>query len=380
MVPALAIALMPLFACGAGPATEPPVEPARIEACDVDTVVEGSPVADPNFTGVDPDQVSHRGIWVDRSRLGQLPVHGAAWNRLLAAANEPCGAVDLSDQEQATNVCVMAKGLVYARTGKNAYRADVVTAITEIVAAPPYDGRALALGRELGAYVIAADLIGLAGYDPVLDGRFRDVLKTLRTTHTWGASRSLVECHERRPNNWGAMCGFTRVAIAAYLGDTGDLERAARVLQGYLGDRSAYSGFVFGADLSWQCDPARPVGVNPVHCARSGLSLDGVLPDDQRRGGPFTTSPPEENYAWEAMQGLLAQAVLLERAGYTPFEWGGRALLRAARWLYDVNDFPARGDDTWLVPILNHRYGTSFPVVTPGGAGKNAGWTDWTHP
>ena len=421
--------MMSLFGCGADSATGPYVEPARIEASDPDTVrtldvvtatdstvtvhwthdiqlsafavvdaeawgasfsgaslanvatvmVEGSPVANPDSTGIDPNQVSGRGIWVDSGRLAQLPVHGTAWNSLLAAANEPCGAVDLSDQDQSTNVCVMAKGLVYARTGETAYRADVVTAITEIVAAPPYDGRALALGRELGAYVIAADLIGLVGYDPVLDGRFRDMLKALRTRYTWGASPSLVECHERRPNNWGAMCGSTRVAIAAYLGDTADLERAARVLQGYLGDRSAYRGFEFGADLSWQCDPARPVGVNPARCARSGLSLDGVLPDDQRRGGPFVVSPPDENYVWEAMQGLLAQAVMLERAGYTAFAWGDRALLRAARWLHYVNDFPPRGDDTWLTPLLNHYYGTSFPVVTPSRAGKNVGWTDWTH-
>jgi hypothetical protein len=175
------------------------------------------------------------------------------------------------------------------------------------------------------------------------------------------------------------MCGSTRVAIAAYLGDTGELARAARVLRGYLGERSAYSGFEFGADLSWQCNPTRPVGINPARCARAGLSLDGVLPDDQRRGGPFVASPPDENYVWEAMQGLLAQAVMLERAGYTAFAWGDRALLRAARWLHYVNDFPPRGDDTWLTPLLNHYYGTSFPVVTPSRAGKNVGWTDWTH-
>jgi hypothetical protein len=343
-------------------------------------VVEAAPVADPDSSGIDAVQAFGRGIWVDPSRLAQLPVHGAAWNNLLAAAREPCGAVDLSDQDQSTNVCVMAKGLVYARTGETAYRADVVRAIAEIVAAPRYDGRALALGRELGTYVIAADLIGLADYDPVLDRRFRSALRTLRTTPTYGAAPDLIECHERRPNNWGAMCGFTRVAIAAYLGDTGELERAARVLKGYLGDRSAYSGFRFGADLSWQCDPARPVGINPVRCARRGLSLDGVLPDDQRRGGRFTTSPPDENYVWEALQGLLAQAVMLERAGYDPFEWEDRALLRAARWLYQVNDFAATGDDAWQAPVLNHYYGTNFAVVGPSRAGKNINWTDWTHP
>ena len=35
------------------------------------------------------------------------------------------------------------------------------TALRTLVEAPPYYGRALSLGRELAAYVIAADIIGL---------------------------------------------------------------------------------------------------------------------------------------------------------------------------------------------------------------------------
>jgi hypothetical protein len=121
------------------------------------------------------------------------------------------------------------------------------------------------------------------------------------------------------------------------------------------------------------------VGINPAGCSRDGLSLDGVLPDDQRRGGSFTTSPPKENYVWEALQGLLAQAVVLHRAGYPVFQWQDRALLRAVRWLHQVADYPAEGDDTWQPHIVNHYYGTSFPAPVPARAGKNVGWTDWTH-
>lgn len=319
------------------------------------------------------------GMWVSASRLRQQPMSGRAWENLLAAANRSCGTVDLSDQEQTTNVCVMAKALVFARTGETRYRADVVSAVEQIVSAPTYDGRALALGRELGTYVIAAEMIDLSSHDPVLDERFRAALQILRTTYTWGASANLIDCHEKRPNNWGAHCGATRMAIAVYLGDDADLARAAEVYKGYLGDRSSYAGFKYGADLSWQCDPSRPVGINPAGCTRNGLSLDGILPDDQRRGGNFTTSPPKENYVWEAMQGLLAQAVILDRAGYDPFEWEDRALLRAARWLHDVNDYPAEGDDTWQAPLLNHVYGTSFPEPSQALPGKMVGWTDWTH-
>src|SRR5690606_6779792 len=191
--------------------------------------------------------------------------------------------------------------------------------------------------------------------------------------------KSLIDCHERRPNNWGAHCGASRIAVAIYLGDREDLERAAKVFRGYIGDRSAYAGFTYGADLSWQCDPKKPVGINPAGCKRDGLSLDGVLADDQRRGGKFTTRPPRENYVWEALQGLLAQAVMLQREGYDAFEWEDRALLRAARWLHDVNGFPAEGDDVWQAAVLNHYYGTSFPVAAPGKPGKNVAWAYWSH-
>ena len=319
------------------------------------------------------------GIWISPAEVAQLPTSGSAWNNLLTEANSSCGLVDLADQDAATNVCVMAKALVYARTGDARYLTDVVAALTQIVAAPAYVGRALALGRELSAYVIAADLIGLRTVDPTLDTAFRAVLRTLRTTYTSGAASDLIDCHERRPNNWGAHCGATRAAIAVYLGDEADLARTAQVFKGYLGDRSSYAGFDYGDDLTWQCDPSRPVGINPVGCTRNGTSLDGVLPDDQRRGGSYTWPAPQENYVWEALQGLLAQAVILDRAGYAVWDWEDRALLRAARWLHDVNGYPATGDDTWQPHILNRYYGTGFPAPVPARAGKNVGWTDWTH-
>ncbi len=321
-----------------------------------------------------------RGIWISPSDLAALPTSGPAWDEMKAEADSSCGVVDLTDQNQMTNVCILAKALVFARTAKSSYRSDVVTAIREIVDAPPYSGRALSLGRKLAAYVVSADLIGLPGYDATLDRQFRAELRELLTTPTTGAAANLVECHERRANNWGTMCGGTRAAIAAYLGDTTELARVARVFKGFLGDRSAYAGFKFGEDLSWQCDPTRPVPVNPAGCTRYGRDLDGVVADDQRRGGSFTWPPFKENYVWENLQGAVTQAVILERAGYPAFQWGTQALRRAVHWLHSVDAYPARGDDTWVTQLINHYYGTSFPVPTPTRPGKIMGWTDWTHP
>jgi hypothetical protein len=328
---------------------------------------------------VTQQQHSGSGIWISPAEIAELPMSGSAWNNVLAAANSSCGGVDLANQDQSNNVCIMAKALVFARTGTTSYRTAVVDAISQIVWSGTYVGRALALGRELGAYVVAADLIDLQNVDPGLDASFRDKLRELRWTYTSGAAANLIDCHEKRPNNWGTHCGATRAAIAVYLGDTGDLERAAQVFKGFLGDRSSYAGFDYGDDLSWQCDPSRPVGINPSACWKGGGSIDGVIPDDQRRGGSFTWPAPHENYVWESLQGLLAQAVILSRAGYPVWDWEDRALLRAVRWLHDVNGYAAEGDDRWLPHIVNRAYGTSFPAPSPTTGGKNFGWTDWTH-
>ncbi len=330
-------------------------------------------------TGATAVQSADRGIWISPSELAALPTSGPAWDNVLAEADTPCGAVDLTNQDQTTNVCILAKALIFARTGIASYGADVVTAIREIADAGPYVGRALSLGRELGAYVIAADVIGLPEHDPTLDDAFRAKLGELRTTPTTGAAANLVECHEQRPNNWGAMCGATRAAIAVYLGDTSELARVAEVFQGFLGDRSAYAGFTYGTDSSWQCDPLHPVGINPVGCSRYGVNLDGVIPDDQRRGGSFTWPPFQENYVWEDLQGAVMQAAILDRAGYPAFEWSDRALRRAVDWLHTVDDFPAQGDDTWVPYLINYHYGTTYPVPATTRPGKNMGWTDWTH-
>lgn len=317
-------------------------------------------------------------IWVSRDRINQLAASGPAWTALRNRANATCATPNLSNQDDAANVCVMAKALVFAKLGDIAMRDSVVAALRSIANSGTYSGRALALGRELGAYVISADLIGLRTLDPVLHQSFSAKIRQLRNTPTSSGPSSLVACHEQRPNNWGTHCGASRIAVDAYLGDTADLERAAAVFHGWLGDRTSYSGFSYG-DSSWQANPSAPVGINPAGSTKQGHSIDGVLPDDQRRGGGFTWPPPKENYVYEALQGALAEAVLLTNAGYDAFGWNDSALLRAFQWLHTQANFAATGDDTWEPHIVNHYYATVFPAPIPSTPGKNVGFADWTH-
>lgn len=314
-----------------------------------------------------------QGIWISRAELANLPTTGLAWQRLKATADQPTGTPKLSDQNQSNNVYVLAKALLYARLGGEHYRSEVIDQCMRAIGTEQ-GGRTLALGREIVAYVIAADLVGLP---PDKDRPFRAWLHKALTEVL--DAKTLQSTHERRPNNWGTHAGASRAALAAYLGDRAELERTALVFRAYLGDAEAeYSGFKFGA-LSWQCDPSQPKGVNPKGCQKDGHSIDGVLPDDQRRSGGFTWPPRKENYAYEALQGAIVQAVILHRAGYDAFDWGDQALLRAYRWLRTEADYKPTGDDTWQLPLVDHFYGTQFWDGRPTRCGKNMCWTDWSH-
>lgn len=312
------------------------------------------------------------GIWTSAPELSQLPVSGPAWESLKSEADKPTGTPDLSDQNDDTNVRVLAKALVYARTGIESYRTDVIEACMAAIGTET-GGRTLALGRELMAYVIAADLVGLS---PSEDAVFRDWLDVVRNKNLQG--NTLISSNEERPNNWGTHCGASRVAVAVYLNDQADLAQCAQVFKGWLGDRSSYAGFQYGSP-EWQADPNNPVGINPVGSTKQGHSIDGVLPDDQRRAGGFRWPPSKANYVYEALQGALSQAVILFRAGYDVWNWEDQALLRAFKWLHDQADYPAQGDDTWQPYLVNYFYNTNFPAPVPSSPGKNMGWTDWSH-
>jgi alginate lyase len=319
-----------------------------------------------------PTQAAASSLWLSPAELAVLPMSGAAWGRVKAAADGALGSPNIADQDSKHDVKTLAVALVYARTGNASYRAKAAQAILSAIGTEA-GGRTLALGRNLVSYVIAADLIQLRAYRPADDARFRAWLARVRTETLDG--QTLISTHERRPNNWGTHAGASRVAADIYLGDAADLARAAAVFRGWLGERAVYAGFRYG-DLSWQCSSSAPVGINPAGCLKSGHPVGGVLPDDQRRGGSFAWPPPCENYTWEARQGALVEAQLLARAGYPAWEWSNRALLRSVQWSYGVG-CAATGDDTWAPALANRAYGTGYAVGS--GVGKNMAWTDWTH-
>lgn len=315
---------------------------------------------------------SQHQMWISESRLQSLLQSGAAWDNLVNGGDQSVNP-NLSNQDDNSNVYVMARALLYVATSQSMYKDEVVNACISAIETEN-GGRTLALARELGAYVVAADMVELPEPEQT---QFKMWLSDVRYETLDG--KTLISTHEERPNNWGTHAGFSRLAAAIYLDDQSEIDRCIQVFKGWLGDLSSYNGFSYG-DLDWQADPNNPVGINPQGATKNGHNIDGVLPDDQRRGGGFTWPPPAENYVYEALQGVSAMAVLLHQIGYTDvWQWQNSAILRAYQWLHTEANFPASGDDKWQIYIINYYYGTSFPVSETVSPGKNVGWTDFTH-
>jgi hypothetical protein len=318
---------------------------------------------------------SSKGIWLSRSELAALPTSGPAWAAVQKAAAGDLGQANIADQNSDHDVRTLAAALVAARTDDWQMRNKVVDAL-ESAMGTEKGGRTLAAARNLQAYVIAADVIDLQSTSPATAKRFSDWLRAVRTEDLDG--NTLVSTSQDRPNNWGAHATASLTTIAAYLGDTAELRRLADLFRGWTGDRSAYSGFDFGSDLSWQANKAAPVAVNPPGATLLGHSVDGALPDEMRRGGSLQWPPSPTGYPWGAINGAVVTAEVLSRQGYDSWSWGSSALSRAVRFLENDIHWGPANDDEWVLPVINARFGTKYPVPSPVGLGKNNGFTDWT--
>jgi hypothetical protein len=74
-------------------------------------------------------QQPYIGIWLSQDDLAALPISGTAWINLKAAADLPLESPDLSDLNNSVNVYILAKALVYGRTGLAKYRQEAITGI-----------------------------------------------------------------------------------------------------------------------------------------------------------------------------------------------------------------------------------------------------------
>jgi hypothetical protein len=330
-------------------------------------------------------------ILMPRAELMSLPMSGTAWTGLKTVADSSLGTPDLCNQDSKHHLRTLAAALVYARTGIASYGAK---ARDGVMAALPTqsvgcNNATLSLGRQLTAYVLAANFAGLSGTQ---DATFRTWLSAIRTKIIGGHSvwNSIRTTHQLAPGNWGAHAGAARIAADIYLGDGTDLAAAAKVTRGFLGDRTAYAGFtqhLDSDDLSWTCTgSATTYTPEDPACTRSGINLDGAIATDISRGGALRWPPADPGipYQLESIQGAGLLVELLYRNGFPDaWSWSNSALKRAAAI---VTRSGAAGGTGWNLTtasrqmpwLLNKRYGTSIPTRTAG-MGRSIGFTDWLY-
>lgn len=331
-------------------------------------------------------------LLMSRSALMARPVSGTAWSNLHDVAVGSLGTPDLCDQNSDHHLRTLAAALVYARTGASAYgtkaRSGVMDAIkTQRVGC---DNAVLALGRQLPAYVLAADFANLRG--TASDATFRSWLSTIRTKVIGGHSiwNSIERTDRDSSNNWGAYAGAARIAASLYLGDASDVSQASRITRGFLGDRTAYAGFeqnISSAALSWACSASQTTytPVNPA-CTKGGINVDGAVVSDLSRSGSLGWPPGSTGIAYQldSIQGLGLQVELLYQNGFSSaWGWSSNALKRMADV---VTRSRASGGTGWngtkaarqMPWLLNLRYGTNIPTQTAG-IGRAIGFTDWLY-
>ena len=332
-------------------------------------------------------------IWISPEEIMQLPIGTPAWDAMVSRSQNSVSNSTFCNQDSPVNVNVLAKAFAVTRDPLNEdfseYISEIRTSLMNLIDYnPPGSCETLAAGREIGAYVVAAQLIGFDN-----DGdevQFRDWLNFILTANLSG--KTLISTHEDRPNNWGTHAGFTVMAISLYNGLDAVFLHAKDVFQGWLGDRGVYAGFDYG-ELCWQANPNEPVGINPPNAMIeiNGVDqiVDGGLPEELRRHnedeGCIPVFPfPKEGYVYEALQGALAQAVVLDRQGFDVWNWSAQALRRAYIWLHTPHfegnsTFHAEGDDRWQPYVVNHYYNENFTIPSGFQPGKNIGYTGWTH-
>jgi hypothetical protein len=335
-------------------------------------------------------------MWITPDELMSLPTSGSAWDTMSEAAYGNWRSANLKDQGKEHPIYVLAGAFVYARTGDTSLQAKVRDGILEAKRTLDEesewqtDNGVLAASRQIGGYVIAADLIDLQSFDPAADVEFRNWLRIIRTTDigTHGRWTSINQTCENAAANWSGFACASRIAASIYLGDGEDVQRAANVLRAWMGEREYYPADAPGENgyfqhtqdyqSSWACDEASWTAVNPP-CSKSGVDIDGALVEDASRGGGCCTLREDgTSYSWEVLQGVFVASELLYRANFgNPYEWSDQALKRSLDFM-ERSGWGMTTPATYVPWMANARYGTSYPTE-PNLTGRFMSWGDWLY-
>jgi hypothetical protein len=296
-------------------------------------------------------------------------------------ANQTGLTADIGDQDSRHDTYTLANALIARKTSSSTALTKACDGLADVIGTQSSSDRALSIGRGLQAYVYAASLVDCGS----AENTFRTWVGTMQDYTTTSGPSSLRNCADVRPNNWGTHCRASMLLSAVYLGQTSEVADQANLFRSWVGDSGGtYSSFVFDSDASNWGTTTPIKGINPVGATKSGYNVDGVLPDDQRRPEGCTTntpaSPCDQDYVYEALQGVVIEALALEAAGYDAFGWASQAVKRAYVWERDVNSFLPSGDDRTFAYLAAEVYGLTGLNLSGDQQGKGFVGGQWLAP
>ncbi|HEX8156190.1 MAG TPA: hypothetical protein VF526_02290 [Solirubrobacteraceae bacterium] len=356
-----------------------------------------------------PTTVASKYMLIDSARLALLPTSGAPYAAMKRTADDAMSRMSLTtptatspwlpnygdDTGIGKGAATLAAALVYARTGDDSYRDFVIRVNRFVIGSEDSastngtrdEDKLLATMRQISAYVLAADLVGM---DPDAPGSrpgytstvWKTWLGALRTKSIGsGNCSSIVDCN-LKATNWGAWASASRTTIDVYLDDSADLAVAVDRLKLYLGESMNGKPWVRSEsfDPSWAC--GRSVRFTAVNGSSCGSGKDGIIVEDaSRSGAPFPNwDRAGIDYSFHAYGAQLVAALLLDRKGYDVWNWGDRALKRIMDRLDRLgvatgNGRPTATHVSW---IARYFYNTDYPTV-PARPSDTLGFTDWLY-
>jgi hypothetical protein len=332
------------------------------------------------------------GDFLSDAEIQALPMVGAQWDHLKAAADSTWGVATMTNQDSTVQNVTLAGALVYARTGDARYRTKVIEKVKQVAVAGPLIS--LGIFRQLGSYVRAADLVGMPRTTVVASGETWGHWTTRMVTDTVGdhVKYNSVDHGALAPHNYGAYARDAYVALAVYNGDQVRLARGYAITARWLGDLSQPNPFVKptteGMSAGWYAATgfdtkaaANYLAVQGViNPANAGSVKAGINVEDASRGGaPPTVDGLGLNYQTGSLEAVVSTAIMLARHGY-PGIWqvGNQAIRRnAVRINVDCKADTTWNHLFWNVPhVINAVYGASIPERSTRD-GRSLGFTDW---
>lgn len=345
----------------------PPVEPPP-------PVTEPEPPIDVEPDPVEPPPpAAQPGVLISHEELMARPTSGIAWGAVLKTANTSIGMPNLSDMNDDSELRAVACALAAVRLNDATLRVKATNILNAAIGTEE-NVRWLQLGRNLGGWIVVADILGIRS-GPAFDwlDSFMDVKHPHNNT---GTPETIQQNAWSSGSNASAQMGWVHAALAAYLGDKEAIAWGWMAFRRYCGDRNSAWQLENSAS-EWQVDNADPVGIQNAGATIGGVNVDGAVSSDMARGGGVSATPGYTAYPWVGLNGAILAAEVFYRAGYPAYTIADKALLRAATYLKNLGgdwyDASTRRD---VKHLINRRYSVSYPCALPVGASGLVGWTD----